>query len=182
MTRFTPLLLIAAAAAALSGCGAQPKSEAVTAPEKVTIAAGGTGYLTVKVNRDQVPGKAKVSLEPLPDGISLADGKAEKTLEKDSDTEAAFTLLAAGDVQTGSQHLVSVTVAGEGAPITKEVKLDVVDFTLRPAGWLVMVVSVAAVIALLGFCLYRVLTLPPVEQEHVRGPLDIDTGDTKNAD
>jgi hypothetical protein len=34
----------------------------------------------------------------------------------------------------------------------------------------------------MGYCLYRVLTLPPLEMEELHGPLDIDTGDTKDAD
>ena len=50
-------------------------------------------------------------------------------------------------------------------------------------GWLVMSVSVSTVLALAAFCLYRVLTLPPVDvTEHLKGPLDIDTQDTVDAD
>jgi hypothetical protein len=176
------LFRILAAATCLVGCSAQIKPEAVTAPEKVIVAAGGTGYLSVKVDREQVPGKAKVALEQLPEGVTVVGGESEKTLEKESDAEASFTLLASASVPVGTQYEVNVTVAGEKAAITKKVKLDVVDYSLRSAGWLVMSISVATVVALLGFCLYRVLTLPPVEQEHVRGPLDIDTGDTRDAD
>jgi hypothetical protein len=54
---------------------------------------------------------------------------------------------------------------------------------LNAAGWLVMTVSVGSVLALLSFCMYRVLTLPPVEiEEHLKGPLEIDTRDTQDAD
>ena len=54
---------------------------------------------------------------------------------------------------------------------------------MTPAGWAIMIVSVGAVLALTGCCLYRVLTLPPaVVEEHLKGPLTIDTGDTENAD
>jgi hypothetical protein len=50
-------------------------------------------------------------------------------------------------------------------------------------GWIVMTVSVSMVLMLAAFCLYRVLTLPPVEvTEHLKGPLDIDTKDTLDAD
>lgn len=50
-------------------------------------------------------------------------------------------------------------------------------------GWIVMIASVSLVLALSAFCLYRVLTLPPVEvTEHLKGPLDIDTQDTIDAD
>ena len=49
--------------------------------------------------------------------------------------------------------------------------------------WIVMILSVSSVVALVSFCLYRVLTLPPVDvEEHVKGPLEIDTQDTIDAD
>ena len=49
-------------------------------------------------------------------------------------------------------------------------------------GWIVMCISVGSVLSLVSFCLYRVLTLPPVEEEHLKGPLEIDTRDTIDAD
>ena len=55
--------------------------------------------------------------------------------------------------------------------------------TLNPAGWAVMILSVGSVVALAIFCLVRVLLLPPVEvEEHIKGPLEIDTRDTIDAD
>lgn len=55
--------------------------------------------------------------------------------------------------------------------------------TLTPAGAAIMIVSVSSVLVLTGWCLYKVLTLPPeVVQEHLKAPPDIDTGDTVNAD
>ena len=53
---------------------------------------------------------------------------------------------------------------------------------MQPAGWIVMLVSVGSVLSLVTFCMYKVLSLPPVEEEHVKGPLEIDTGDTQDAD
>jgi hypothetical protein len=54
---------------------------------------------------------------------------------------------------------------------------------MTTAGWIIMFCSVGAVVALTSFCLYRVLTLPPsVVEAHLKGPLIIDTGDTKDAD
>jgi len=54
---------------------------------------------------------------------------------------------------------------------------------MTPAGWAIMIVSVSSVLALVFFCMYRVLTLPPqVIEEHLKGPLTIDTGDTEDAD
>jgi hypothetical protein len=50
-------------------------------------------------------------------------------------------------------------------------------------GWAIMVASVGSVLALTFFCVYRVLTLPPqVAEQHLKGPLEIDTGDTEDAD
>lgn len=69
---------------------------------------------------------------------------------------AAFALLAA--VEPGSESL-----------------------TLTTAGWIVMVTSIGVVVTLVSYCLYRVLSLPPLEIEDIKGPLEIDTGDTKNA-
>jgi hypothetical protein len=45
-----------------------------------------------------------------------------------------------------------------------------------------MLVSVGSVLALAGFCLYRVLSLPPVDEEVLNVPLKIDTGDIKDPD
>jgi len=54
---------------------------------------------------------------------------------------------------------------------------------MTPAGWTIMIVSVSSVLALTAFCFYRVLALPPtVAEEHLKGPLKIDTGDTQDAD
>jgi hypothetical protein len=54
---------------------------------------------------------------------------------------------------------------------------------MTTAGLAIMVVSVGAVLSLVGFCLFRVLTLPPEAVEgHFKAPLDIDTRDTTDAD
>jgi hypothetical protein len=46
-----------------------------------------------------------------------------------------------------------------------------------------MIVSVGSVLTLTAFCFFRVLTLPPADvAEHLRGPLEIDTRDTTDAD
>lgn len=49
-------------------------------------------------------------------------------------------------------------------------------------GWTIMTVSVGSVLTLVSYCLFRVLSLPPVEEEHLKGPLEIDTRDTEDAD
>ena len=50
-------------------------------------------------------------------------------------------------------------------------------------GWTVMILSVGSVLTLITFCLQKVLSLPPVEvEETLKGPLEIDTGDTQDAD
>lgn len=54
---------------------------------------------------------------------------------------------------------------------------------LTRGGWTVMILSVGSVLSLVSFCLYRVLSLPPVEvEEHIKGPLEIDTQNTHDAD
>lgn len=53
---------------------------------------------------------------------------------------------------------------------------------MTAAGATIMIVSVCAVLSLTIFCVVRVLSLPPVELEDIKGPLAINTGDTENAD
>ena len=54
---------------------------------------------------------------------------------------------------------------------------------MTTAGWIIMILSVGSVLSLVSFCLYRVMMLPPVDvEEHLKGPLEIDTGDTMDAD
>ena len=54
---------------------------------------------------------------------------------------------------------------------------------MEPIGWMLMIVSVGSVLTLVTFCLFRVLTLPPVEVEDLNiAPLEIDTRDTQDMD
>ena len=53
---------------------------------------------------------------------------------------------------------------------------------MEPAGWITMILSVGSVLCLFGFCLFRVLTLPPLGEESLKGPLEIDTRDTEDGD
>ncbi len=54
---------------------------------------------------------------------------------------------------------------------------------MNVGGLIVMIVSVGSVLTLVSFCLFRVLALPPVDvEEHLKGPLEIDTQDTVDAD
>ena len=54
---------------------------------------------------------------------------------------------------------------------------------MNVGGLIVMILSVGSVLTLVSFCLYRVLTLPPVDvEDHLKGPLEIDTHDTIDAD
>jgi hypothetical protein len=57
------------------------------------------------------------------------------------------------------------------------------EYDLNPAGWGVMITSLSSVLILMGYCLVRVLTLPPIDaSEYLKAPLDIDTRDTQDAD
>jgi hypothetical protein len=53
---------------------------------------------------------------------------------------------------------------------------------MTAAGMLVMGVSICSVLSLVSYCLYRVLTLPAVDVDEIKGPLEIDTRDWENAD
>lgn len=57
------------------------------------------------------------------------------------------------------------------------------DNDLNAAGWTVMLLSVGSILTVVTYCLYRVLSLPPMEvEEHLKGITDIDTKDTEDAD
>jgi hypothetical protein len=65
----------------------------------------------------------------------------------------------------------------QAAPVAEKIE------PMSSYGWAIMIASVSSVLALTIFCIYRVYTLPPaVAEEHLTGPLEIDTGDTKDAD
>ncbi len=50
------------------------------------------------------------------------------------------------------------------------------------AGMIVMGVSITSVLSLVSYCLYRVLSLPALDVDEIKGPLEIDTRDLDNAD
>ena len=54
---------------------------------------------------------------------------------------------------------------------------------MTPLGWIIMTFSIASVVGLTAFCLYRVLILPPVEIDDIRvAPLGIETPDSREPD
>ena len=53
---------------------------------------------------------------------------------------------------------------------------------MNTSGWTIMLISVGSVLTLVSYCLYRVLSLPPVDMEDIKGPLEIVTRDTRDAD
>jgi hypothetical protein len=53
---------------------------------------------------------------------------------------------------------------------------------MNAQGLTIMLISVSTVLAMTVYCMYRVLNLPPVELDDIRGPLGVDTGDTVDAD
>lgn len=55
------------------------------------------------------------------------------------------------------------------------------EVVMTSAGWAIMSVSLTAVVLLNAFCFYRVLSLPPeAAEEHLKAPLEIDTGDLRD--
>ena len=48
------------------------------------------------------------------------------------------------------------------------------------SGWTFLLVSLASVLTLTGYCFYKVINLPEHEEEELHGPLDIDTKDRED--
>lgn len=189
-------LIVALGLLALTpGCGQQQKKKPslLTVPEKVLIARGGKVKLKATINGDALAedvDEKKLTIvvkNPLPEGLRLKDGDNPKDVDfkskPDKKTKSVvWTLLAdvEAPVDMNAKLRVEVRVNGQSEPLVrKEIPVTIHDFTLS-TGWPVMVVSVTTVLCLVGFCLWRVLTLPPVEvEEHLQGPLTIETPDLK---
>jgi hypothetical protein len=60
--------------------------------------------------------------------------------------------------------------------------LGVAGETLNAQGWVIMLISVGSVVSMTFYCIRRVLQLPMEDVEDIKGPLEIDTGDTLDAD
>ena len=74
-------------------------------------------------------------------------------------------------------HFKTAMIIAQAAPAAE------LPTTMTGAGWAIMISSISFVLGLTAFCFYRVLTLPPMEvEEHLKAPLDIDTGDTQIPD
>lgn len=169
---FTALFFLPAAG------GAQEKKK-LTA----TVPVDGIGYLEVKIDRDAIKGAVIISIVELPAGIKLVDKAKVQTLKTDNDNEVTFKLWAGKDLDPQKVYKAKVRVKTETGESLKEVDIIVRDFNLHGTSWIIMFISVTAVIILVSFCVYRVLTLPPVEMEEtLKGPLEIDTRDTEDAD
>jgi hypothetical protein len=183
-----PILLLLALVPALpaqdsssTGTAAQKPWTVPDTPDKaVKVPIGGTGYLSVGVKRAEgFKGDVTVELRELPRGVS-ADS-ARKTVAA-GEGAASFTFTASADAPPVETEIKVVSSSG-ATVLDAPVPFAVEDFSLTPAGTVVMVVSVACVISLVSFCVLRVMTLPPVEvEETIKGPLEIDTRDTEDAD
>ncbi len=53
---------------------------------------------------------------------------------------------------------------------------------MQPAGWAMMIISISTILSLTVFCVTKVLWLPASDVDELQGPLQIDTGDTLDAD
>jgi hypothetical protein len=69
-----------------------------------------------------------------------------------------------------------ISLVGDAATVVAATK------ALNAQGWTIMLVSVGSVVSLTFYCIRRVLQLPTEDIEDIKGPLEIDTGDTQNAD
>jgi hypothetical protein len=47
---------------------------------------------------------------------------------------------------------------------------------------MIMIASISGVLGLITFCMCRLITLPSAEVSDLKAPLEIDTGDTTDAD
>jgi len=179
--RLTLLLAIWLSGASLVYADA-PKLTPVTVPKRVVVPVGGIGYLAVKVDRKMLPDKVQITLQNMPDGIVVAGGESGRTLENGAQGAATFVIQASNSSAVGLLRKIHVVVDSGDTRIMQTVDVSVVQFAMRPMSWMVMLLSVASVLVLVTFCVWRVLTLPPVERDTIAGPLEIDTRDTQNAD
>lgn len=158
---------------------ARAEGEPIQVPERVVIPVGGITDFEVKIDRDLFEGKATVTLAGLPGGVEIIQGDGVIPSKKGS---ASFTLRANKDVQGEQDHQVTVVASAGVETKETEFTLHTENFFLSTTSWIIMLVSVGSVLTLVSFCLWRVLTLPPTEEESLHGPTDIDTGDTQDVD
>ncbi len=158
--------------------------KAVKVTPKVFIPVDKKATLEIKVNRELLDGNIAVEIKGLPKGISsnIENGILKDPEEKKPDTNLPFSLKAAPDFELDEFHKAKVLVSLNNVTVPMEFEVVVQNYHLETGGWMVMVISVCSVLLLVSFCLVRVLTLPPTEEETLKGPLEIDTGDTQEAD
>lgn len=176
-------LLVLLLCVCLPGRGrAQTEEEdvGIGAPKQFAIPQGGTGYLTVSIDRKKWKGPVYLEIRGLPAGVVVKPA-ARVELKKDEEKSVDFTFLTGGSVEA-KEYPIQLAVVGEQGEKKKSLPLEVRDFAIRGYGLLAMVLSVTAVLLLSVFCIFRVLTLPPTEEETLKGPLEIDTKDTQDAD
>jgi hypothetical protein len=160
----------------------------INAPESFPVPHGGMGHLSVTIDRKKWRGPVQVELRGLPAGVTVKEPvkvllkEAEDPQEKEKDQSASFTLVASDQLDAGKEYPIRVAVIGTAAEKEKTANLEVRDYSIRGYGLMAMVVSVTAVLLLASFCIFRVLSLPPLEEETLKGPLEIDTKDTQDAD
>lgn len=152
-------------------------------PDSVTVPVGGTGYLKVKIDRGQIKDDVQLEVAGLPTGLSVKGGPRRTLKRSEDDSDITFVLLADSEIEPSKERKITVNlVAGEKRAL-KTPELLVINYDLQTGSALVMGISIIAVLTLVTFCVWRVLTLPPVEvEEHLKGPLEIDTRDTHDAD
>jgi hypothetical protein len=177
MRRILFLFLAAFVLTAAATANAQEAEEdkSLSVPKAVVVPQGGRGYLSVKVDRDVFKNKVEIAVTGLPPGMTV-DGKSKVELSAAADNAWEFKLLAATDLAE-KDYNIRVAASDADKTITKDkiVPVTVQNFDVRGYGVLIMVISVASVLLLVSFCMYRVLMLPPTEEETLKGPLEIDT-------
>jgi len=107
-----------------TGEGEGGKKVTIKAPDHVNIKKGETAKLEVTVSREKFDGPVTVSIDKLPDNVSV-DGAKEHKLEKANNSHT-FTLKAATDAKAATDQNLTVKASAEGVkiePITVKVNI-----------------------------------------------------------
>lgn len=123
-------LALAALPPMLGACSESTVSDAkgasltLAAPADRSLAPGSTCSVKLSIERTGLEGPVAVRFDGLPSGVSLVE--ARPAIPPDA-KEGTFTLHASNDAAAPSEHLVTITAAGEsGLSVSKQLRLELV--------------------------------------------------------
>ncbi len=129
----------------------------------------------------ELDGDVLIELRQLQKG-KTSPQESSLSFQREEGSKEKIDLKPETPLKVNIQNAHVVVVGDETTQKKREVPILVRNYNIRGFGLAAMSLSVVTVLALVSFCLYRVLSLPPAEEEHLKGPLEIDTKDTENAD